>query len=530
MTVKRLILLSLTAVTLTGCYDSPTETPTDLRPAKAELPYQMFDGTAFAVGDAYVLLATTNSGKLLEIDVDAGSVRQIGQSQAFGTPSIKPGWTGITKDASGTVFTTSRTKDDPRLDGCFPASGSGAACTHLYNVDPSTGLVTADRGSVGQANVSDIDGPGPLPGTVYGSMLDVQNSVGLLVAVDATLVPTSPAVPIGYFSTGTTGAYDGGFELINGGLSVDPNTGVIWGIENNFHWDTTGPQGPRLFTIDGSTGAINSPAIVVTIGGANAVHGFDGLEIMPDGRMFASRGPNQGGGGTPFQLFEINPSTGEATQVSLTIPAGLQGIPNGLETTTAPRALTLSVTSATVNFDPTGDPGGDDFVMDATFAMGAGNNGLDLPNEAFVMNMGDLVFTLPGGSFITVAGGFEYTSPGPGLTVVAVDEDGGTLHLEGMGLTLNNLIGAPVAVNLQMGDDVGESAATFSVPSGVPAQAGGEFYAVTNAGELLVIDLGAGTGTFIGTATVGGGGGGGGGGGDGSGGAGGGAGGGSGRA
>ena len=348
MTVKRLILLSLTSVTLTGCYDSLTETPTDLRPAKAELPYQMFDGTAFAVGDAFVLLATTNSGKLLEIDVDAGSVRRIGQSQTF--EGYKPGWTGITKDASGTVFTISRTKDDPRADGCVPASGAGTACTHLYTIDASTGLVTDDRGSLTQSNVSDIDGPGPIPGTVYGSQYDIGADIGRLVAIDASTVPTTTgAAAIGYFSTAGTAAFDGGYSLINGGLSVHPTTGVIWGIENNYRWTSIGP---RLFTIDGSTGAVNSVAIAVTIGGAIPPHGFDGLKIMPDGRFFASRGPLPVAGSTPFQVYEIDPATGVATLVSLTIPSGLQGIPNGLETTTAPRALALSVTGATMDLDP----------------------------------------------------------------------------------------------------------------------------------------------------------------------------------
>ena len=122
MTLKKLLLLSLTGVTLTGCRESLVQTLLETRIARAELPFEMFDGATFAVaGDALVLLATTNSGKLLEIDVDAGTVRQLGQSQAF--QGFKPGWTGITINSSETVFTSSRTRDDTRDDGCAPSSG-----------------------------------------------------------------------------------------------------------------------------------------------------------------------------------------------------------------------------------------------------------------------------------------------------------------------------------------------------------------------------------------------------------------------
>ena len=81
-----------------------------------------------------------------------------------------------------------------------------------------------------------------------------------------------------------------------------------------------------------------------------------------------------------------------------------------------------------------------------------------------------------------------------------MNESDGTLQVEGAGLTLMSLVGGPVAMNLQMGDDVGETTATFSAPGGIPPQPGGEFYSVTNRGELLIIDLGAETGTLVGKA------------------------------
>ena len=128
MTLRRLFLLSLTAVTLPGCSDSPTETSTDVKPARAKQPYQMFDGMGLSHDDDhYVLLATTRYGELFEINPDAGT---IGNLSAVG---VLPGWTGITTDALGTVFTSSRPK---------------GGATHLYTID-DIGQIADDVGSMG---------------------------------------------------------------------------------------------------------------------------------------------------------------------------------------------------------------------------------------------------------------------------------------------------------------------------------------------------------------------------------------------
>ena len=477
----QLLLVWLCSIVVSGCRDHLVESL--LEPPLAVA----FDASAFMAdpGDAFVLLATTNSGKLLEIDVDAGTVRLLGQSQNF--EGHKPGWTGITSDAS-TVFTSSRKRDDIRDDGCVTFAGH-TPCTHLYTIDASTGLITADRGSMGKENVSDIDiSP---TGTMFGSRSDPANEFrGQLVTIDQV---SGVATTVGtFFSTPTTVPPYGGFAwLVNGGLSVHPTTGTIWGIESGFFW---GHIGPRLFTVDGSTGEVTSVIPVTVSGGNQPQFGFDGLEIMPNGRFFASRG-----GSGAFEIYEIDPTTGAAVVVSLTIPSGV-GFPNGLETITAPRAVELTVNAATMRFDPGGVPAGDNFSMDATFELGAGSNGLDLTAETFLLSVGDLGFTLPAGSFSLIGGVFKYTSPGPGLTRVEVDESDGTLRVDGAGLTVTSLVGGPVTVNLQMGDDVSETTATFIAPLGIPPQPGGEFYSVTNKGELLIIDLGAETGTAVGTA------------------------------
>ena len=384
----QLLLVWMCSLVISGCQDHLVE-------SLLEPPPLPFAPLAFMTDpdDAFVLLATTNSGKLLEIDVDAGVVRLLGQSQTF--ENFKPGWTGITSDAS-TAFTSSRTRDDIRDDGCSTIAGH-TPCTHLYTIDASTGLVTADRGSMGKEFISDID-ISPVTGTMFGSRADAATSRGQLVTIDKGL---GIATTVGtFFSTPTSVPTSDGFWMVNGGLSVHPSTGTIWGIESGFHW---GEIGPRLYTIDGSTGEVTA-AIPVTIGVTKPQFGFDGLEIMPDGRFFASRG----GDGAGFQIYEIDPTTGVAALVNLTVPQGL-GRPNGLETTTAPRALALTVSSATMSFDPGGLPAGDDFSMDATFALGAGNDGLDLTNEAFLLGLDDLGFTLPAGFQIHVAGSRAHT-------------------------------------------------------------------------------------------------------------------------
>jgi len=299
------------------------------------------------------------------------------------------------------------------------------------------------------------------------------------------------------FSTGATTEIDGGFWLVNGGLGVDPNTGTIWGIENNFHWTVaSGGPGPRIFRINGSTGLVLS-LMPITVGGGSIEFGFDSMEIMPDRRFFVTRG-----GGDSFEVYEIIPTTGVATLVALDPDdiASIGATPNGLETTTAPRALNLAVDNASVRIEPTGRPGGDDLSMDLTFSLGAGNNGLDLVNEAFILSLEGIGFTLPSGSFSLVGGVFEYTSSGPGLTLVEVDPTG-TILVEGVGLTLTRLPGVATDVTLQMCDDVGETTVTFIAPAGIPSQPAGEFYAVTNRGDLLTIDLALGMGTKVGTAS-----------------------------
>ena len=438
MPLRTLFLLSLTAVTLTGCYDYPTETPTDLGPTRAKKPYQMFDGMGLDHGDDhYVLLATTRYGDLFEINVDAGT---IGKLTAV---AVLPGWTGITTDASGTLLTSSR-----------PTGGA----SHLFAID-DIGQVIDDVGSMGMKQVSDIDVGN---GIIYGNHSSDSGSRGELV----TITPgtnSAPATPVGGLFSDVPEeleGLDGGNYFVNGGLSVAPD-GTIWGIEA-FIWGTSvSPAvGPRLFTIHPTEGYATSVIAVVDAALDPLNFGFDGLEITPEGRFCATRSKEIGG------VYEINVSTGVATSLTLTDALGdlfTQAL-NGLESALALTPFeTFSVTSSTLTLHPSGNPAGDSFILDALLELGDMNDGLNIDDtESFILDFdGQLIFSLGGGVFSRTGspdpgGVFEYTNPGgPGLTRVVVDLDAGTLRVEGAGLTLNSLLGDPVAVNLRMGDDLG---------------------------------------------------------------------------
>ena len=101
-----------------------------------------------------VLLASTNFGELIRIDLDAGTATLIGDAGTIG--DREPGWTGLSFDRLGRLYVTSRAPGEPAADGCIGLF-AGGPCTHLYLLDPLTGQIIDEIGSTGGAFISDID-------------------------------------------------------------------------------------------------------------------------------------------------------------------------------------------------------------------------------------------------------------------------------------------------------------------------------------------------------------------------------------
>ncbi len=97
---------------------------------------------------ANTLLATTNQGELLSIDLDTNTATLIGQDG--------DGWTDLAMHpTSGRLYTLTRWSLEP--------SGT----THLYEIDPATGAIIQEIGDIGTAFMGDIDFS--TSGVLYGN-------------------------------------------------------------------------------------------------------------------------------------------------------------------------------------------------------------------------------------------------------------------------------------------------------------------------------------------------------------------------
>ncbi len=114
--------------------------------------------------NATTLLATSNSGQLLSIDLVTNTGALIGQDG--------DGWTDLAMHpTSGKLFTLTRWNIEP--------SGT----SHLYEIDPATGLIIQEIGDTGQAFLSDIDFS--LSGVLYANsglvIIDTTSGVGTYI-------------------------------------------------------------------------------------------------------------------------------------------------------------------------------------------------------------------------------------------------------------------------------------------------------------------------------------------------------------
>jgi hypothetical protein len=300
--MKRIIGIIM-VLGLAACADQTTE------PAG---PSDMVSAPLFSASVANRLLASTNRGELVEIDLTAATTTLIGDAGLF--EGREMGWTDIAFDA-GNLFATSNQQAELSTDGCI-GWFTGGQCSHLYVLDVGTGAVLAEIGSTGGAYVSDIDFAAD--GTLYGSKyIDVlSRGDGGFITLDPT---TAALTLVGRFGPGV-GLYD----LENGGISVHPQTGDIWGIESNFS------RQESIFRIDPATG-LASDVTRLGLAGLPTSFGIDGFEILPNGTFVGLRAGNSS------ELYSINPSPdpisglAELTLIPLTLDPAIVGNLNGLE-------------------------------------------------------------------------------------------------------------------------------------------------------------------------------------------------------
>lgn len=161
---------------------------------------------------------------------------------------------------------------------------------HLYRIDDTNGSILEVVGNTEHYYISDIDfAP---DGTLYGSHWD---EGGALISIDPA---TATTVIIGHFGDRAV-PHQFQEKLQNGGLSVDPVTGDIWAVESGFS------RAPSIFRVDPATGLAIPPIVRLGRYGRTILFGFDGLEILPNGRFLATRGRRNNFEGAG--IWEINP-------------------------------------------------------------------------------------------------------------------------------------------------------------------------------------------------------------------------------
>lgn len=246
------------------------------------------------VADLWVV---TTKGELLEVDIETGFTRFLGDAGYF--QGREPGWAGLSVDSTGRLFVASRIKTEP------------SEIAHLYRIDSATGAILEEVGSTGFPYLSDIDFA--LDGSLYGSYWDDWGGVLLI----------DPATAI---STSLLNFGDASFE--SGAISVHPITGELWSIESN------NAANERIFRLDQETGTpIEETTVRIGLNGIATNFGFSSLTITPEGRFLGTGGRNR----TDMELYEINPTPdsvsglAEITQIPLDVPDEVEGNMNGIE-------------------------------------------------------------------------------------------------------------------------------------------------------------------------------------------------------
>jgi hypothetical protein len=244
------------------------------------------------------------------------------------------GWTDIATDGAGRLFALSVVQTESEFE------------PYLYELNPSTGSVTATVGAAGDGSgdsrFSDFDHDGDM---FYGSgAVEAQLCCGQLFSMDSTAQETwisSDTLGYGLNPYDTTGSAD---PIARGGFAIHPTTGDFWGIE------ALQSQATVLYRIDPGTGLADS---VMKVGPPE--FGYDGLHILDDGTFVAVRG---GPFANDSVLWEIDPTPDSLGVVPiqlipLTFDTLIVGNLNGLEEiVSAQDPLVLSLTADTTALHP----------------------------------------------------------------------------------------------------------------------------------------------------------------------------------
>ena len=165
---------------------------------------------------------------------------------------------------------------------------------------------------------------------------DSSNALGIQSASDNQFSGNS-------FSSPLSSVQIGKLSLQNGGLSAD-DSGNLFAVENNFGGSGgSGGSVTTMIQVDPVTGAAISYLRLVA-GGLDLGFGFDALEVLPNGRFLALRGGNSS------SLYEINPVSGEVTQIPLVLPV-LTGSVNGLQVVDNDTLLAITNRGELLNID-----------------------------------------------------------------------------------------------------------------------------------------------------------------------------------
>ena len=375
------------------------------------------------------LLATTNRGELVVIDLSAGTAVLLGRAAVPPGRSGSWGWSDLALEPGpeGELFAVSR------------RYGELGNVSRLYRIDPASGEILEDIGSTGVPFLTDIDFAAD--GTLYG---DLFTGGGGLIFIN----PSNATVQIPANSRFVPG---GGLQ--NGGFAVHPLTGELWGIETRFS------SMPRIFKIDPNTGLASD---VVRLG-LNQVplpsnFGFDALEILPDGRFIAIRAGMAFGN----EMYEVNPvpdpvsGLAEVTRIPLVLPA-LDGTLNGL-TVAGHRFADFTVNKAEIKFK-TASAVNDRLSVKGTVTLDENSDGIDPAGQGVVVRVGTSAITIPAGSFTEKRSGkFKFKGPINGadvkMEIKQIYTDTFRFKVEAKGIDLTGTPN-PLGIGLAIGNDSG---------------------------------------------------------------------------
>ncbi len=373
------------------------------------------------------LLATTNRGELVLIDLSAGTAVLLGRATVPPGRSVSSwGWSDLAFEPEGDLFAVSR------------RAGELGGVSRLYRIDPASGEILEDIGSTGLAFLTDIDFAAD--GTLFGNRF-VSLGGGLIF-----INPSNATVQI-------PGSLLFSQSLQNGGFAVHPVTGELWGIETRFS-----PM-RRIFKIDPNTGLASD---VVRLG-LNQVplpsnFGFDALEILPDGRFIAIRAGMAFGN----EIYEVNPvpdpvsGLAEVTLIPLVLPA-LDGTLNGL-TVAGHRFAEFNVNKAEIKFK-TASAVNDRFSVKGTVTLDENSDGIDPAGQGVVVRVGTSAIIIPAGSFTEKGSGkFKFKGPINGadvkMEIKQIYTDTYRFKVEAKGVDLTGTPN-PLGIFLAIGNDRG---------------------------------------------------------------------------